>query len=121
MLSYNKWAMEKHPYLHVGWLVENFGANDGYKYGMLAYANHRWAVIYHDGYDWLEDIYTNINHIAEVEHPAYLAPDKWDRDVIWTGEKANVYSINNKRYVSIEDLEEELGYDIRITNDDKEK
>ena len=120
MLNYNEWLTKNEDYIRCGGLIQKFGKDNEYKYGMLM-SMGEWIVVYTDGYDWLRDIYTDINHIATIKPgcPACFVPYNWNDADIWGGEEANVHLVNSERYVSIEDLEEELGYNIRIINYDK--
>ena len=121
MLNYNEWLGKNEHCIRCGALIQKFGKENGYKYGMLM-SMGEWVIVYTDGFDWLRDIYTDINHVATIKpgYPSCFAPYNWSYADIWSGEKADVHLVNSARYISIEDLEEELGYEIRITNDDKE-
>ena len=79
-------------------------------YGMLISYEDDMIVIYKEGFDYLEDVYKDIQYIYRPKHPAYYSPSNWGK----IKDKVNYYYASTKRYVTKEELEEELGYEIEI-------
>lgn len=79
-------------------------------YGMLISYENDMIVIYEEGFDYLEDIYKDIQYIYRPKHPAYYSPSNWEK----IKDKVDYYYASTKRYVTKEELEEELGYKIEI-------
>ena len=108
--EYDAW-IKKHS-LRVGDIVEFFNSDSGTGeiYGMVMIYNKTPVLIYKDGFDYLSDVFNEIRHIYRPEHPAYYSPWQWG-DI---KNRVKPFYTANTRYVSKEDLEEELGYKIEL-------
>lgn len=77
-------------------------------------------VIYKSGYDYLDDIKSEIKQIARPSEPWMYAPDNWENNRLW--DECTV-SDTYTRYMTIEELEENddihatLGYRLVIKED----
>lgn len=108
--GYDNWINEN--CLCTGDIVEFFNEthSSGVYYGMIMMYDKTPVVIYKDGFDYLNDVFRDIRYIYRPNHPAYYSPWQW-----WEVKgKITPFYTSDKRYVTKEELEEELGYKIEI-------
>ncbi len=108
--NYTKWVLEVKP--KTGDIIILFDKyNNEYDlYGMIMSYEDGFVVIYKEGFDYLEDVYKDIQCVYRPKHPAFYSPYNWRN----AKDKADCYYVASKRYVSKEKLEEELGYKIEF-------